>query len=203
MTNMRITRRALAALSFCAAVAAASPGSAAVRYELQSEVMTTSLPSVAAVAATGYKFLPFTFTVSDEAVSRGSFNIRGSGSFFGNVYSIAGDVADFVEFRYRQGPTYTPLNIRGLLDMRVAFAPDRSVTDFYLDFGDYSDDFTFRSIAANLVGTVRLGADSIQPCGIDNCFVAGRIEVPEPASLALLGFGLFGVAATQRRARRD
>ena len=199
MTLPTSTRRTLAALGLLAAVGAAAPAEAVVRYELQSEVMTTSVPSVAAVAATGYRFLPFTFTVSDEAVSRGSFNVQGRGAFSGQVSSIAGDVSDFVDFRYRQGPVYTPLNIVGVLDLRVVFAPDRSVTDFYLDFGNYSDDFTFRTIVGNLVGTTRLGADSIQPCGTDNCFVAGRIEVPEPAGMALLGVGLLGLVAARRR----
>ena len=193
--------RALAALGLCAAVAGTGPAMAAVRYELQSQVLTTSVPSVAEAFAGGRAPLPLTFTVSDDAVSRGNFNIRGFGNFNGQVETIIGDVADFVSIHYMRGPVYTPLFIRGLLDMRVTFMPDRSVESFYLNFGNYSDDFTLRSIAGNLVGTTQFGLDSISPCGQDSCFVAGRIEVPEPASMALLGFGLLGLAAVRRRNR--
>ena len=191
--------RALAALGLCAAVAGTGPAVAAVRYELQSQVLTTSLPNVAEVFAGGRPPLPLTFTVSDDAVSRGNFSTRGFGSFDGQVDRITGDVADFVSLQYRSGPVYTPLFVRGLLDVQVTFMPDRSVTGFYLEFADYSDVFTLRSITGNLVGTTRFGLDSISPCGPDSCFVAGRIEVSEPASMALLGFGLLGLAAVRGR----
>ena len=167
------------------------------RYELQSQVLTTSLLSVAEVFAGGRAPLPLTFTVSNDAVSRGSFGISAFGTFDRQVETISGDVADFVSLQYR-GPVYTPLFVRGALDIQVAFAPDRSVTSFYLSLADYSDVFTLRSIAGNLVGTTQFGLDSIYPCGTDSCFVAGRIEVPEPASMALLGFGLLGLAAVRR-----
>ena len=63
MNNLTITRRALAALGFCAAVVVAAPAGAVVRYELQSQTFSTTRPEFFAGVGVPTRPIPLTFTV--------------------------------------------------------------------------------------------------------------------------------------------
>ncbi len=103
-------------------------------------------------------------------------------------------------------PTYVA---PGSFSLQATFAPDQTITNFSSQFfASGGRAFNLASISGNLVqgsyGTEgpacfnpgRRGSGTAE----FGCAVSGRIEVPEPASVAVLGLGLLGLAVTRRRA---
>ena len=176
-----------------------APAHAVARYEMQAVIASRPYPSSFSEYPAGFKL---EFRVSDAAVERGSFSIR---SLFGNDGGLppgyVGDVADFMSLSVA-ADTVTPARLRGRVeDFTVAFGPDRNVTGFRLMyFGDVAEARLSRS-GGNLIGG-SFGSDpscSSNPARNILCVVAGRVEVAEPFSLALLGAGLAGLAAARSR----
>lgn len=188
MDQIVIGRRALAAMA-CAAALASRPAaaSAMVRYELRGQVYAS--PSMPLAPPEAFSL---SFTVSGEAVRRGGIAV----SSRHGALPLAGDAADLVSLDVFGDPPLTQSSIRGSVDLRVAFAPDGSVTDFHLDYLGVSSEARLRSLGGTLVGG-GYGSDLLGPhCGLDGPFgpnrvLTGRIEapglaVPEPAMVALL-----------------
>ena len=176
-----------------------APAHAVAWYEMQAVIASRPYPSSFSEYPAGFRL---EFRVSDAAVERGSFSIR---SLFGNdggqPPGYVGDIADFVSLSVA-ADTVTPSRLRGRVeDFTVAFGPDQNVTSFRLMyFGDVAE-ARLSGFGGNLIGG-SFGSDpscSSNPFRNILCVVAGRVEVAEPVSLALLGAGLAGLAAARLR----
>ena len=202
MVEVTMNRHVLAALGFCATMAAVALAQAAVRYELQSQVFLTLRPEFSVGGGYPARSFPLTFTISDEAVSRGSISVSGRDGRSGQgegTFPLSGDAVDFVSLQAASNEVITPQRVTGNFNLQASFAADRSVTSFFLEANGTFENIVLKSIDGNLVGSSFFASDRIQACTGTNCFIAGRIEVPEPAGAALLSFGLLGLAALRGR----
>lgn len=197
---MLTTRRALNALTLAAAAVLgfAGPSRANVIYSFTPATIVALEPER---NTSGYP-LPrvgagFSFELADAAIERGSFSIEGSA--MPGRSDLRGDVPDFVWFT---GPETRVTPMGGgyaSLDLTLTFDAFGNVLTGSLSHTSWNERLTF-TIADNFVSG---RWDSEHPACWGGCAETGALliqNVPEPASLALLGFGLAGLAATRRRA---
>lgn len=170
-------------------------GARAATYTLTSPVYNQVAQSAGAA-------LNFSFTVSDAAVTRGSFSLSGTNNGANPTYS--GDVADFGSFTANE--TATPGYLFGTLNISATFAAG-AITASSFTFGGVNEMSALTGTSSSFGGT--FGSDNYSGrCGSDACTVAGQLTaaasaspVPEPFSMALLGSGLAAVGVLRRRNR--
>lgn len=118
-----------------------------------------------------------------------------NGFVAGTLYTIFWEHANF---------GYSPAGYTGANEIEVLIdgMSIGSGASLGLDRLWHDESVSFIATAASHQVNFRLGADTKAYHSIDGIGIRGGNQVPEPLSLALVGLGLAGIAATRRTARK-
>jgi hypothetical protein len=194
---------------FTKGLLAAAAGVALTTGVAQADVIYTFTPTSVTNENTNAPGGPLvaTFDLTNSIVSTGSFNLFSTGNNGAIPPIFTGDASDFTSLVF-PAESVTPTRIYGSINVSLTFAADGSVTSSNVNFEGENTDYVISGSGSTANGRVLTddprcnegGGCTINAGNWTETDYTPPSTVPEPATFAVLGAGLLGLAAARRRA---